>query len=185
MNSKMLGTLNILRSEFKTCSSLLGAFMQSQVQIPLEKAGNDSYVNELAKHANSFGLSVWGLLIVPFNYLERMTISSGEFEQFFIKFSLRINEVRQFISSIKRYQFPDYDEKLEFLVGSMKQGVTCNQKCISYSLERQMERQCRKRNIFHYTSIESILQWNATFENENLTFVPNIAHWLLAGLNGL
>ncbi|XP_046841075.1 uncharacterized protein LOC124435170 [Xenia sp. Carnegie-2017] len=57
MNSKMLGTLNILRSKFKTCSSLLSAFMQSQVQIPLEKAGNDSDVNELAKHANSFRLS--------------------------------------------------------------------------------------------------------------------------------
>ncbi|XP_046841073.1 uncharacterized protein LOC124435167 [Xenia sp. Carnegie-2017] len=58
MNSKMLVTLNILRSKFKTCSSLLSAFMQSQVQIPLEKPGNDSDVNELAKHANSFRLSV-------------------------------------------------------------------------------------------------------------------------------
>ncbi len=70
-NVKMLSVLTNLRKEFETCSTLLGAFMESQVQIPLEKAGGDKYVNKLAKHARSFGLSVWALLILPFKYLNR------------------------------------------------------------------------------------------------------------------
>ncbi|XP_046840222.1 uncharacterized protein LOC124434378 isoform X1 [Xenia sp. Carnegie-2017] len=184
-NNEMLNVLDDLLIEFETCNALLGEFMQSQVHIPLEQAGNDKYVDEFARHdANSRGLSVWALLIVPFNYLQQMVRSSGRFGKIVIEFSRRINDFREYIFPSEELEFPDYDEKLNFLVGSMKKGVTCNKSYISYSLERQLERQCKKRNIFHNTPIENILQqWNANFEEETLTLVPYeyrplIARWI-------
>ena len=185
-NIKMLSVLTNLRKDFKTCSTLLGAFMESQVQIPLEKVGGDKYVDKLAKHARSIGLSVWELLILPFQYLNRGIIKtlSEEFQKFVVEFSLSKvpSHIREYLSS--DHQFPDYDERLEFLVGSMKKSVTCNQTYISYSLERQLEDQCKKRHIFHHTSVDQILdQWNANFEDETLTLVPNeyrrlVARWI-------
>ena len=168
-NSPMLKVLNGLRTEFKTCSTLLGAFMEAQARIPGEKAGGDKYVDKFPKHASSFGLSVWGLLVLPFKYLNQL-ISSNVSEDF-----------RQFVIEP---QFPDYDEKLEFLVGSMKKSVTCDQRYVSYSLERQLENQCTKRNLFHNTPVDKILQqWNDNFENDTLTLVPNqyrllVARWI-------
>mgnify|MGYP002803988525 FL=1 len=176
-NSMMLSALNGLRKEFETCSTLLGAFMESQAQIPLEKAGGDKYVAKFAKHASSFGLSVWGLLILPFKYLNQLISSnvSEDFRQFVIEFSQQIHDrFHHYVFAPTQRQFPDYDEKLEFLVGSMKQSWTCNRKYVSYSLERQLEEQCKKRNIYHDTPVDEILdQWNDTFENETLTLVPN------------
>ena len=184
-NVKMLSALTRLRKEFKTCSTLLGAFMESQVQIPLEKAGGDKYVNKFAKHARSFGISVWALLILPFQYLNRGIIRnlSEDIQKFVVEFSCRIPGIRKYVFS-SEHQFPDYDERLEFLVGSMKKSVTCNQRYISYSLERQLQDQCKKRNILHNTPVNEILdQWNANFEDETLTLVPNeyrrlVARWI-------
>ncbi len=167
-NSSMK-VLNGLRTEFNTCSTLLGAFMEAQARIPLEKAGGDKHVDKFAKLASSFGLSVWGLLILPFKYLNQL-ISRNVSEDF-----------RQFVIEP---QFPDYDEKLVFLVGSMKKSWACNQQYVSYSLERQLEYQCTKRNLFHNTPVDKILQqWNDNFENETLTLIPNqyrllVARWI-------
>ena len=185
-NTMMLEAINGLRKEFETCSTLLGAFMESQAQIPLEKAGGDKYVNKLAKHARLFGLSVWGLLILPFKYLNQLIINnvSEDVRQIVIEFSRQIHGFRDYMLSPSESHFPDYDEKLEFLVASMKQSWTCNQKYVSYSLERQLEDQCTKRNILHNTPVDEILhQWNDNFENETLTLVPNeyrrlVARWI-------
>ncbi|XP_046841094.1 uncharacterized protein LOC124435191 [Xenia sp. Carnegie-2017] len=165
LNNRMLEVLNGLLNEFETCSTLLGTFMQSQVQIPLEHAGNDKYVNEIARYANSFGLSVWGLLIVPFNYLEQMIRSSGEFGQLVIELSRRLNDFREYMFPTDERELFDYDEKLHFLLGSMKKSIAWNKNYVSYPLERQLEHQCSKRNIYYHTPIEIILQqWNTKFE---------------------
>ena len=185
-NVKMLSVLTHFREKFETCSTLLGAFMESQVQIPLEKAGGDKYVNKFAKHASSIGLSAWGLLILPFKYLNRLVTSniSEDFRTFVVEFSRHIHGMRNHVYPPSGQQFPDYDERLEFLVGSMKQSWACNQQYVSYSLERQLEDQCKKRSIYHYTSVDEILdQWNANFEDETLTLVPNeyrrlVARWI-------
>ena len=181
-NRMMLIVLTKLRNDFETCSTLLGAFMESQVHVPLEKAGGDNYVNKIAKHASSFGLSVWGLLVLPFEYLKQAIGKlSEEFGQFFIDFSR--HDTDEFRLPSSEHQFP-HDEKLEFLVGSMKQSWTCNRNYVSYSLERQLEEQCKKRNIFHDTPVDEILaQWNSNFEDETLTLVPNeyrplVARWI-------
>ena len=207
-NIRMLSVLTELRKEFETCSTLLGAFMESQAQIPLDKAGGDKYVNKFAKHASSIGLSVWGLLILPFEYLNRLIISnlSEDFRQFVVEFSHHIRGIRNYVFSpsehqfpdyderrgVRHYnmfppsehQFPDYDERLEFLVGSMKQSWAINQQYVSYSLERQLRMECENRNIHHNTSVNDILeQWNANFEDERLTLVPKeyrrlVARWI-------
>lgn len=184
-NSMMLTTLNGLRNEFRTCSTLLGAFMESQVQIPLKKHGGDTYVNKIANHASSFGLSVWGLLILPFQYVSHMIGNlSEEFGQFVIEFSRKCHDLYDTMFPPMSHQFPDYDEKLEFLVGSMNQSSICNREYVSYSLERQLKDQCSKRKIFHNTPLKEILEeWHANFENETLTLVPSeyrplVARWI-------
>ena len=185
-NTMMLKVINDLRNDFETCSTLLGAFMESQARIPLEKAGGDKYVNKLAKHASSFGLSVWALLILPFKYLNQLIISnvSEEVRQIVIEFSRQIDDFRNYMFHPSESNSPAYEEKMEFLVGSMKESWTCNKEYISYSFERQLEDQCTKRNIFHNTPIEEILdQWNENFENERLTLVPSeyrplVARWI-------
>ena len=185
-NTMMLKVINGLRKEFETCSTLLGAFMESQARIPLEKAGGNKYVNKLAKHASSFGLSVWALLILPFKYLSELVISnvSEDVRQIVIEFSRQIDGFRNYMFAPSESHFPYYEEKMEFLLGSMKESWTCNQEYVSYSLERQLEDQCTKRNLFHNTPIDEILdQWNDNFEKEKLTFVPSeyrrlVARWI-------
>ena len=185
-NIKMLSVLSNLRKEFETHSTLLGAFMESRAQIPLDEAGGDKYVNKFAKHASRIGLSVWGLLILPFEYLNRLIISnlSEDFQQFVVEFSDHIRGVRKDVFPPSEHQFPDYDERLEFLVGSMKQSWACNQQYVSYSLERQLRMECENRHIHHCTSVDDILdQWNANFEDERLTLVPKeyrrlVARWI-------
>ena len=182
-NIIMLQVLTKLRKEFETCSTLLGSFMESQVQIPLAKAGGDGYLNKVAEHAKSFGLSVWGLFILPFKVLNQLVSSdvSEDFRQFVIEFS---HGIYNYIFPGSANHFPDYEERLKFLVGSMNQGWTCNQNYVSYSLERQLEDHCKKRNIYHNTPVDEILnQWNANFENETLTLIPNdyrrlVARWI-------
>lgn len=186
-NTLMLRVINGLRKDFETCSTLLGAFMESQARIPLEKAGGDKYVNNIAKHASSFGLSVWALLILPFTYLNQLLVSnvSEDVRQIVIEFSRQIDDgFRYYMSRRAGSHFPNYDEKMEFLVRSMKESTTCNNEYISYSLERQLEHQCTKRNLFHDTPIDEILdQWNDNFDNERLTLVPSeyrrlVARWI-------
>ena len=186
-NIKMLSVLNSLRKEFETCNTLLGAFMESRAQIPLDQTGGDKYVNKFAKHASSTGLSAWGLLILPFEYFGRYVIStlSQDFRQFVVDSSHHIRGVRNYMFPPSEHQFPDYDERLEFLVGSMKQSsVTRNLQYVSYSLERQLQTECKNRNIDHDTSLDDILnQWNANFEDERLKLVLKeyrclVARWI-------
>ena len=185
-NTMMLGVINGLRKDFETCSTLLGAFMESQARIPLERARGDKYVNKIAKHASSLGLSVWALLILPFTYLNQLMVSnvSEGVRKIVIDFSRQIDGFRRYMFRRPASHFPNYDEKMEFLVGSMKESTTCNNEYISYSLERQLEDQCTKRNLFHDTPIDEILdQWNDNFENETLTLVPSeyrrlVARWI-------
>ena len=183
-NIKMLSVLTNLRKEFKTCGTLLGAFMEAQVKIPLDNAGYDKYFKKIAKKAGSIGLSVWALLILPFKYLYKGIIEPLLDQRIVVEFSPSetASGGRKYLSP--EHQCSDYDEKLEFLVASMKKSVTCNKGYISYSLERQLEEQCRKRHISHHTSVDEILeQWNSKFIAETLTLVTDdyrrlVARWI-------
>ncbi|XP_046840168.1 uncharacterized protein LOC124434327 [Xenia sp. Carnegie-2017] len=184
LNNKMLTVLNGLRREFETCSTLLVAFMQSQVKVPLVKENKNKYVDEKVNIANTLGLSVWGLLTTPFKYLNNITDLSKKFGQLAIEFTRHADNCLEYVFPSRECQFPDYDQKLKFLVGSMKEGVIYNERYISYSLERQLQDQCKKRNIDHNTPVSDILQqWNANFEEETLMLVPDeyrqlVARWI-------
>lgn len=182
-NSEMLKVLNALRKNFETCSTLLGAFMEAQVQVPLERQGK-TYVNTIANYANSFGLDVWGLLILPFRDVERMLKRlPGRCQRLVVDLACSMYALYDRLSVDKR-QFTNYDGKLEFLLTSMKKSSTSNREFVSYSLERQLEEQCRKRNINDKTALDDILQqWQANFEDETLTLVPDryrplVARWI-------
>ena len=174
-NEHMLSVLAKMRKEFKLCCTLLKAFMECEVQIPLEKAVGDGYVSKVAKRAKSFGLSVWELFTLPFAALNELLDGVPEgCKQLVIKFSQKIHEVFNSIFSSPVHQFPKYEERLRFLVGSIKKSSTCNQMYVSYYLERQLQDECKKRKIYHNTSVDDIVnQWNDNFANGTLTLVPS------------
>ena len=181
-NTEMLKVLNQVRTNFETCSNLLGAFMEAQVQIPLEK---QDYANTIAKHAKSFGLDLWGLLILPFTYIEDM-LSRFSFhgsQRLVVDIASSVYALHDRLTVDSRH-LPNYDGKLEFLLASTKKSFTSNKEFVSYSLERQLVEECENRNIFAQTSLEDILQqWQANFKDETLTLVPDhyrplVARWI-------
>ena len=182
-NTLMLGALNNLRKEFETCSTLLGAFMEAQVQVPLERRSN-RYVDAIAKSAKSFGLDVWGLLILPFGDLKRVLEGLPEnCRRLIVDVTHSMYSLYDLVSVSNR-RVRNYEGKLEFLLTSMQESSVSNRGFVTYSLERQLEEQCRKRNIYDTTPLDEILQqWQANFEDETLTLVPDhyrplVARWI-------
>ena len=182
-NTLMLEALNNLRKEFETCSTLLGAFMEAQVQVPLERRSN-TYVEAIAKSAKSFGLDVWGLLILPFGDLKRVLEGLPEnCRRLIVDVTHSMYSLYDLVSVSNR-RVRNYEGKLEFLLTSMQESSVSNRGFVSYSLERQLEEQCRKRNIYDTTPLDEILQqWQANFEDETLTLVPDhyrplVARWI-------
>ena len=184
-NTEMLKVLNQVRTNFETCSTLLGAFMEAQVQIPLERQ-DKTYANTIAKHAKSFGLDLWGLLILPFTYVEDMLSRfspHGRCQRLVVDIASSVYALYDRFTVDSRH-FTNYDGKLEFLLASTKKSFTSNKEFVSYSLERQMVEECENRNIFAQTSLEDILQqWQANFKDETLTLVPDhyrplVARWI-------
>ena len=184
-NTEMLKVLNRVRTNFETCSTLLGAFMEAQVQIPLEKQ-DKTYANTIAKHAKSFGLDLWGLLILPFNCIEDMLSRfslHGRCQRLVVDIASSVYALHDRFNADSRH-VTNYDGKLEFLLASTKKSFTSNKEFVSYSLERQLVEECENRNIFAQTSLEDILQqWQANFKDETLTLVPDhyrplVARWI-------
>ena len=181
-NEHMLSVLVKMREEFKFCCTLLKAFMECEVQIPLEKAVGDGYVSKVAKRAKLFCLSVWELFSLPLAVLNKLLGGVPEgCKQLVIKFSQKIHEV---FNPPAVHQFPKYEERLKFLVEGIKNSSTCTQTYGSYFLERLLKEECEKRNIYHSTSVNDILtQWEDNLAKGTLTLVPNdyrplVARWI-------
>ena len=188
-NSEMLEKLNDLCGNFRTCSALLGSFMETHVHVPLESQ-DDKEARKIATAAESGGLKVWALLILPVSYVKRIIARILEGSQ---KLLVDVTSYMRNLycaqidsSSFRRSRFPGsyYAGKLEFLMTSMKKSSSSNKSFIAYSLERQLVEECKKRNIDDVTSLDEILQqWEANFEDEVLTMVdenyrPMIARWI-------
>ena len=179
-NSKMLEIVNHIRQkDVKTCTSLLGAFMEHQIRVPLIKSPLDT-AKALNVMLTTAAVGVWALFSLTLGDLHSVLQSiPGR--------SLMV-EVTKYIRGIFKQETLTADEKyagkLQFMVQGMKKTVSCNSHYISYSLERQLVELCRKLNIDESTSLETLTNnWDTIFKDDVLALVvPThrslIARWL-------
>ena len=191
-NSEMLEKLNDLRENVQTCSALLGSFMEAQVHVPLEWQ-DDSSAKKIATAAESSGLTVWLMLILPVSYMKTFIsrVMAGPRKLIVGAYSFMHNLFHDYTPnyiSLGESPFSSsdsyYSGKLEFLMTSMKRSSSSNKSFIAYSLERQLVIECAKRHINYKTSLETILEhWDENFPDEALAMVeedyrPMIARWI-------
>lgn len=176
-NRKMLDTINNIRKKQKVCSTLLGAFMEAQVRVPLVKSARDT-AHAIGKTAIAVG--VWALLSMPYFDVEPLLSK---------KYSSLIVEVTKFIhgtySESNAVDVGDeYAGKLQFLLQGMVTTVSCNSRYISYSLEQQLQEQCAKLNISSSTDLKRLIDnWENIFNKDVLSLVTSqsrelVARWL-------
>ena len=176
-NRKMLDMITNIRKKQKVCSTLLGAFMEAQVRVPLVKSVRDT-AQAIGKTAIAVG--VWALLSMP--YFDMESLLSVKFSSLFV-------EVARFIhgtySGSSRVDVGDeYAGKLQFLLQGMETTVSCNSRYISYSLEQQLQEQCNKLNIDASTKLQKLTDnWDDIFNRDVLSLVTPqsrglVARWL-------
>ena len=179
-NAKMLRVVNDIRAnELKVCTSLLGAFMEEQIRVPLMKSSIDTArVLNLVMSAAAVG--VWALFSLGLGDIQTLLSS--------IPSRSLLVEVKKYIRGIFKEETVNADEtyagKLQFMVQGLNETVSCNSHYISYSLERQLIELCKKLNISRSTPLDTLINdWDSIFKDDVLSFVvPSyrslIARWL-------
>ena len=178
MHSKQMLELidKIFKCDITVCASLLGAFMEQQIRIPLLNTAKAT-AETLSSNAAPVAVGVWALFSQNMDSLQQMLHSSSH--------SALIVEIRQYIEGISQ-QLPEnedkmYAGKLQFILQTMKRTVTASSQYISYSLEHQL---CSNLKFDKNISLqELILQWDTIFENDALSLIamshrPLVARWL-------
>jgi len=177
-NKEMLDMITSIRKKQKVCSTLLGAFMQAQVRVPLVKKTVRDTAHAIGKTAIAVG--VWALLSMP--YFDVNSFLST-------KFSSLIIEVARFIhgtySGSNAVEVGDeYAGKLQFLLQGIDITVSCNSRYISYSLEQQLKEECTRLEIDASTDLKELKEnWDDIFHNNVLSLVTPqsrelVARWL-------
>ena len=177
-NREMLDMITSIRKKQKVCSTLLGAFMQAQVRVPLVKKTVRDTAQAIGKTAIAVG--VWALLSMPYFDLRSFLTA---------KFSSLIVEVARFIhgtySDSNAVDVGDeYAGKLQFLLQGIETTVSCNSRYISYSLEQQLKEECTRLNIDASTDLKKLIDnWDVIFNNNVLSLVTPqsrelVARWL-------
>ena len=180
-------------STLKMCSSLLAAFMEQQIRIPLIKS--DVATAEVLSSAETpVAMGSWAFVSMKFDDIKEI-LSSTESSKLIVDVGDYIMSViEQAKKTSSKYGSlteslpPDinYADKLLFLVCGIKTGttVTCSTQFISYSLERQLF-QLSTQLKFDKTLKEKtfVLNWKDTFEDNALSLVapshrPLLARWI-------
>ena len=188
-NEEMIGTVNdVFSHDLAICLSLLGAFMERQMKIPLVNSPQET-AHLLQTTKSSPAVGVWALFCLDMIDL-RSIIKSQRGQALVV-------EVERYIQGILskrevRDNSPDrgkYAGKLQFLIQGMSHFVSCNTKYISYSLERQLYQLCYQHKIKPDTCVSELEKnWNKTFDKNLLyhvmgPFRPLLARWLIWSLN--
>ena len=179
-NAKMLKIVNDIRSnELKVCTSLLGAFMEEQIRVPLMKSSIDT-ANILNLVVSAAAVGVWALFSLGLGDIQSLLAS--------IPSRSLLVEVTKYIRGIFKEETVNADEtyagKLQFMVQGLNETVSCNSHYISYSLERQLIELCKKLKISRSTPLDTLIKdWDSIFKDDVLSLVvPSyrslIARWL-------
>ena len=181
-NERMLELVkDIFDNKVKICATLLGAFMEQQIKIPLLKDSKKSTAEVLSSKSAPVAMGVWALFSSTFQELQDLLSSMGG--------DPLIVEIRDYIAGVlsddlkNRSQFGSkYDGKLQFLLQACSQRIiTCSSEYISYSLEHQL---CNKPKFDKTLTVKELIdKWETIFEEDALAFVaashrPLIARWL-------
>ena len=176
-NDQMLQVLKeIFHDDVAICVALLGAFMEHQIQIPLLNSPEDT-VKALSSKA---ALGVWALFSLNRNDLQRLLESSED-----NALTVEIKEYIEGVFSAHPETSNDrmYAGKLQFLLSSTEETVSCSSQYISYSLEHQL---CENPKLKYLKTLQLnklIKQWDKIFANDVLALVatshrPLVARWL-------
>ena len=179
-NAKMLKVVNDIRTnELKVCTSLLGAFMEEQIRVPLMKSSIDT-ANILNLVVSAAAVGVWALFSLGLGDIQSLLAS--------IPSRSLLVEVTKYIRGIFKGETVNADEtyagKLQFMVQGLNETVSCNSHYISYSLERQLIELCKKLKISRSTPLDALIKdWDSLFKDDVLSLVvPSyrslIARWL-------
>ena len=179
-NTQMLQTINKIRQHHvRLCTSLLGSFMEEQMQVPLKRTSFDT-AQAIFSAVSVAAMGVWALFNL--SYQDVNTILSGmPNKQLFVQVT---EYIRGMFSENTVNLDREYAGKLQFMVQGLDKTVSCNSHYISYSLERQLVLLCDKLNISANTSTERIIDgWDTLFKDNVLAVVgishrPLIARWM-------
>ena len=179
-NNKMLRIINNIRQhDLKLCTSLLGSFMEEQMQV-LMKGSSFSTAEAIVSVVSAAAIGIWALFNLSYHDVNRIlsTIPNCQL----------LVQVKEYIKGIfserKITLDKEYAGKLQFMVQGLEKTVSCNSHYISYSLERQLVILCDKLNISASTPTEKIVEkWNTLFKDNVLSLVsishrPLIARWM-------
>ena len=176
-NEQMLKLIErIFNHDVAVCASLLGAFMEQQIRIPLLNTAKDT-AETLSSKAAPVAVGVWALFSLNLHNLQQMLSSSNRSEL--------VVEIKEYIEGI-RQQLPEnedrmYAGKLQFLLQGIKEIVTAGNQYISYSLEHQLCSNLKFEKVI--TLRKLITQWDVIFKDDALSLIaeshrPLVARWL-------
>lgn len=181
-NEKMLELVkDIFDNKVEICATLLGAFMEQQIKIPLLKESEKSTADLLSSKSAPVAMGVWALFSSTFQELHDMLAS--------MKGHLVV-EIKDYIAGVlsddlkkkKSRKGSKYDGKLQFLLQACsRRRITCSSEYVSYSLEHQL---CSKPKFDKSMSVKQLIEtWDKTFKGDALSLVaashrPLIARWL-------
>ena len=184
-NEEMLSLIDkIFNCDVAVCASLLGAFMEQQIRIPLISTLKTT-AETLSSQTTPVAVGVWALFSQNRETLQAKLNSR--------KHSKLIVEIREYIEGISQ-QLPGnegklyaenedkmYAGKLQFLLQGIQQIVTASHQYISYSLEYQL---CNNLKFDKNYSLDHLIaDWDRIFQNDALSLISMshrslVARWL-------
>lgn len=180
-NSKMLDVINKIRfSDLRICTTLLGAFMEEQMQVPLKDQSSHATAKAISSIISSAATGVWFLFSLVLPDINDLLATIPNYEL--------LVQVKDYIKGIFSEHTVTtermYAGKLQFIVQGLEKTVSCNSQYISYSLERQLVALCDKLNITADTSTNALVkEWDTLFKKDVLSLViPShrslVARWI-------
>ena len=183
-NEEMISVINdIINNDLAICISMLGAFMEHSIQIPLVDSPLDT-AEILQTTEAPPAVGVWALFSLNMIDFQKMLQNK--------KGKALIVKVEKYIRSIlSKSSLPEerYAGKLQFLMQCFDSSARCSDKYISYSLEVQLAKLCEDRKIQPKTTVKKLTkQWDDFFQGNILchvseVFRPLIARWIIWCLN--
>ena len=189
-NTRMLETVNdIWLNELDVCASLLGAFMEQQIAVPLvsNKSPLEMAQALYASEAPAAVAGVWVLFSQNMLDMQKM-LHTAQGNTLLIQIA---DYVRSFCNDKNEAPSRDggmYAGKLQFLLQCTQNQVSCNSQYISYSLERQLASLCKTHKIEPSTRVDDLVRnWEKTFKKNVLLVVappyrPILARWIMWSL---
>lgn len=179
-NSKMLEVINKIRLvDLGICTTLLGAFMEEQMKVPLKESSHTT-AKAISSMITSAAVGVWFLFSLVLPDINNLLASIPNYEL--------LVQVKDYIKGIFSEDTVTtermYAGKLQFMVQGLEKTVSCNSQYISYSLERQLVALCDALNISADMPTKKLVdEWDTLFKKDVLSLVtvshrPLVARWM-------